>query len=246
MLTILICFFLLDKNQKPIANAGNNFTVELPRNVIFVNGSKSKDDWAIVKWKWTRDSNSLAIGKIAENTDESPILILTDVTVGTYIFNLTVYDEQGLSDTDQVTFIVKNDPKLFYLVEIVLNVYSNYLTESQYNTLKGKLALLTNDGTKLQVRNVQSERGNGKTKITFYVETMDGKSVPANDVVQHLRQKLRVDASLLGFSVAKLQTTICQNNCSGHGVCNELTRKCECEAFWMQVRTIYSIYIYIT
>lgn len=60
----------------------------------------------------------------------------------------------------------------------------------------------------------------------------------ANDVVEHLRQKLQVDARLLGFSVAKLQTAICQNNCSGHGVCDEVTRECECEAFWMHVSLI--------
>lgn len=70
--------------------------------------------------------------------------------------------------------------------------------------------------------------------ITFFVETSDGKSSPANEVVHHLREKLRMDAGLLGFTVLKLQTAICQNNCSGHGVCIEETRKCECEAFWMQ------------
>lgn len=117
-----------------------------------LNGSESKDDWAIVKWKWTRDENSLAIGYIAEKTDESPVLILTDVTVGKYIFNLTVSDEQGLSDTDSVTFVVKNDPKLFYLIEITIDVDAKFLTEAQFNTLKGKLALLVKDGSKLQVR----------------------------------------------------------------------------------------------
>jgi hypothetical protein len=45
----------------------------------------------------------------------------------------------------------------------------------------------------------------------------------------------------LGFTVTKLQTTICQNNCSGHGVCVEQTRKCECEAFWMQ--DMFKVYL---
>lgn len=80
--------------------------------------------------------------------------------------------------------------------------------------------------------------GTGMAMITFYVETKDVKPLPANDVVQHLREKLKVDAKLLGFSVAKLQTAICQNNCSGHGVCDEQTRRCICEAFWMHVITL--------
>ncbi|KAL3274510.1 hypothetical protein HHI36_015893 [Cryptolaemus montrouzieri] len=229
-----------NKNQKPTANAGDDFDVELPRSVIYVNGSSSKDDWAIVKWKWTRDDKSLALGNIAEKSEESPVLIISDVAVGKYIFNLTVFDEQGLSDTDSVTINVKRDPKLFYLIESTVDVDANYLTEAQYTVLKGKLALLMADGYKMIFRNVQTERGEGRAKITFYVENQNGKPESANEVVNHLRRKLKLDSSLLGFSVAKLQTAICQNNCSGHGVCIEHTRVCECEAFWMQ--NLFKVY----
>ncbi|KAL1497900.1 hypothetical protein ABEB36_008782 [Hypothenemus hampei] len=222
-----------NKNQKPTANAGPDFVLELPVNGLIINGSESKDDWEIVKWQWTRDEKSLAVGNIVEKTDQSPILILTDVSVGTYIFNLTVYDKQGLFDTDSVSVVVKNDPKLFHLVELTVDVNAKLLTEAQFNILKAKLALLVNDGSTLHVRNVESESRTDKVKMTFYLEDPNGQSLPANDVVQHLRQKLQVDASLLGFSVTKLQTAICQNNCSDHGVCNEVTRECECEVFWM-------------
>lgn len=124
----------------------------MPVSVVSLNGTNSRDDWAIVKWKWTRDPKSLAIGNIVPKTDESSVLLISDVTVGKYMFNLTVYDEQGLSDTDTVTFIVKRDPKLFHLVEITVDVEANTLTEAQYGNLKGKLALLVNDGSILQVR----------------------------------------------------------------------------------------------
>lgn len=143
----IVC--LLDVNEKPVADAGGNFTVELPRNSIIFNGTRSKDDWAIVKWEWTRTDTSLAVGNIVEKTDESPILILTDPSVGYYIFNLTVYDEQGLSDTDTAYIFVKNDPKLFYLVQITLGVDTRTLTRAQYKILTGKLALLVLDGNKL-------------------------------------------------------------------------------------------------
>lgn len=119
-----------------------------------MNGSNSKDDWAIVKWKWMRDPKSLAVGNIVDKTDETPLLLISDVTVGKYIFNLTVYDEQGLSDSDTVIFEVKRDPKLFHLIEITVDVDANSLTEAQYDNLKGKLALLVNDGATLQVRNL--------------------------------------------------------------------------------------------
>lgn len=125
--------------------------MSLPRSAIYINGSKSSDDWAIVKWKWTRHDASLALGNIAEGSDETPILILTDATSGKYIFNLTVYDEQGLSDTNTVTVTVKSDPKLYYLVDMVVDANVQQLTEAQYSTLQGKLALLVQDGSKLQV-----------------------------------------------------------------------------------------------
>lgn len=145
-------YFVADQNEKPTANAGKDFELELPLSVVSLNGSNSRDDWAIVKWKWTRDRKSLAVGNIVPKTDETPILLLSDVTVGKYIFNLTVYDEQGLSDTDTVEFVVKRDPNLFHLIEITVDVDANTLTEAQYDNLKGKLALLVNDGSTLQVR----------------------------------------------------------------------------------------------
>ncbi|KAK9743988.1 hypothetical protein QE152_g8208 [Popillia japonica] len=194
-----------NKNQNPTANAGGNFEVSLPRSAIYINGSKSSDDWAIVKWKWTRHDASLALGNIAEGSDETPILILTDATSGKYIFNLTVFAGAV-----------------------------QQLTEAQYSTLQGKLALLVQDGSKLQVHYMKTQVGTNKPIITFYTEYADGKLVPANEVVRHLHKKLKIDAGLLGFSISKLQTTICQNNCSGHGVCDEQTRKCICEAFWME------------
>lgn len=159
MIYFCFCFsliYLIDKNQKPVANAGGNFEIDLPRNVVVLNGTKSSDDWAVTRWKWTRHESSIAVGNIAEKSDETPLLQLTDLVVGRYIFNLTVFDEQGLSDTDTVTFVVNNDAKLYYLVEITLDEDVKMLKEAQYATLKGKLALLVQDGTQLQVSSFDS------------------------------------------------------------------------------------------
>lgn len=122
--------------------------------MITLNGSKSTDDWEVTRWKWTRHESSLAVGNIGEKSDETPFLQLTDLVAGRYVFDLTVFDEQGWSDTDTVTVVVKNDPKLYYLVEITLDEDVKVLTEAQYVTLKGKLALLVQDGTTLQVSSV--------------------------------------------------------------------------------------------
>ncbi|KAF5288345.1 hypothetical protein FQR65_LT12080 [Abscondita terminalis] len=229
-----------NNNQKPKANAGGNFEIELPRSVIYINGSKSTDDWSIVQWKWVRDDSSLSIGSFAEGSDSTPVLVLVDAVAGKYIFNLTVYDKQGLSDTDTVHVSVKSDTKSYYLIEMILDSDINSVSESQYKIIKGKLALLVKDGTHLQVRNIRPEVGTNKAIISFYVEDLKGKPIDANEVVIYLRQKLRLDEGLLGFNVIQLQTTVCQNNCSGHGICDEKTRNCICEAFWMQ--DLFKIY----
>ncbi|XP_018324122.1 dyslexia-associated protein KIAA0319-like protein [Agrilus planipennis] len=223
-----------NENQKPKANAGGDFEVELPRNVIYINGSLSKDDWKVTKWKWTRDESSLAIGSIAEKSDETPVLMLTGAIPGKYVFTLTVYDEQGQTDMDTVTVTVKGDPMLYHMVDVTIGTNAKILTESQYNIAKGKLALLVQDGAVLKERGLKPESGTNRAILSFYVEDRHGKPLPASVVVEQLRKKLRVDESLLGFQVTRLQSVICQNNCSGHGVCDEQTRRCVCEAFWMQ------------
>lgn len=160
--------------------------------------------------------------------------MLTDVEPGRYVFQLTVWDEQGLSDSDTVSVMVKEDPLLYHLIELTIEIDAGRLTEAQFKILNAKLVLLVRDGTKLHMREIKSEAGTGRAILTFYVESPDGKVISATAIVRELKQRLKLDESLLGFSVVSLKTKICQNNCSGHGVCNEETRKCLCEAFWMQ------------
>ncbi|GFX42295.1 dyslexia-associated protein KIAA0319-like protein [Trichonephila clavipes] len=48
------------------------------------------------------------------------------------------------------------------------------------------------------------------------------------------QEKLRTDSSLLDVQVLSVDTVVCQNKCSGHGMCDPYTKHCVCEAFWMQ------------
>lgn len=57
--------------------------------------------------------------------------------------------------------------------------------------------------------------------------------MPALEVEKILKEKFWRDYTILGTSVAGIRTTICQNDCSGHGVCNAETRDCMCQSFWM-------------
>lgn len=76
---------------------------------------------------------------------------------------------------------------------------------------------------------------------TFKSTGSDGSGHPVNGltVEQLLKDKLQRDAGLLGTDFTDIRTTVCQNKCSGHGVCNPITRACTCEAFWMPSITYY-------
>ena len=73
--------------------------------------------------------------------------------------------------------------------------------------------------------------------LTTYFQTTDSEgkvhAVDGITIEQILKEKLQRDASILGTSFGEIRTTICQNKCSDHGVCNEATRACICESFWM-------------
>jgi hypothetical protein len=72
---LLSCF--TDKNAKPKADAGPDQVIVLPVSVITLNGSQSSDDLGIVKWEWIRESSSLALGRVIDNSDHSPVLLVT-------------------------------------------------------------------------------------------------------------------------------------------------------------------------
>ncbi|XP_049856046.1 dyslexia-associated protein KIAA0319-like protein isoform X1 [Schistocerca gregaria] len=222
-----------NKNASPKANGGGDQTVILPVSVVIVNGSQSSDDLGIVKWLWTREDSSLALGKILGDSDKHPVLMLIDVVPGRYVFRLKVEDEQGASDEDTVSIIVKADPHMLHLVELTLNVEGRRLTVAQQVALERKLSLLLHQEAVIHVRELREEDHTGRAVITFYVEE-HGAAVEGPSVVQRLRTRLRQDAGLLELSVADIRTAVCQNNCSGHGVCDQTTRQCLCEAFWMQ------------
>ncbi|XP_015123990.1 dyslexia-associated protein KIAA0319 isoform X2 [Diachasma alloeum] len=224
-----------NKNAPPKANAGGDQVIVAPINALIINGSQSTDDLMIGKWHWTRDPTSLAIGNIIEGTDDSPVLMITGILPGRYVFKLKVTDDDGLFSEDTASVIVKPDPQLIHLVELTLNIEAHSLTESQKDSLVLKLQMLLTDEAVIVIRDVKAEQRTGRARLVFYVQEKGKKIwIPGVEVVQRLKEKLWQDSGLLQLSVASIDTAICQNNCSGHGVCDEESRQCLCQAFWMQ------------
>ncbi|XP_013097852.1 dyslexia-associated protein KIAA0319-like protein [Stomoxys calcitrans] len=224
-----------EKNSPPVANAGGDQSITLPVSAIYFNGSASSDDLGVSKYQWTREDASLAAGKIVGNTDSSPIMILTNLVSGRYVFKLTVSDDQGLTSSDTASVFIHPDPMLLNLVQLTLPMNISMLTHSALTTIVQKIGLLMGD-MKIQVRDLQHDSRTNAAILVFYVELQKaGKTSPVDGLTieRLLKEKLQRDASILGTVFADVRTMVCQNKCSGHGVCNSDTRACFCEAFWM-------------
>lgn len=97
-------------NKPPVANAGADITIMLPYNTATLNGSASYDpDGTIVSYRWTYISGPNTYTITGMNT---PRPTLYGLVQGTYVFQLTVTDNDGASATDRVQIVVKPQPNM--------------------------------------------------------------------------------------------------------------------------------------
>ena len=90
-------------NQPPTANAGNNITMTLPTNSATLSGSGTDADGTIASYAWTRISGPTTF---TLGTAGAATTTLTNLIAGTYVFRLTVTDDDGATGTDDVTVTV--------------------------------------------------------------------------------------------------------------------------------------------
>ena len=69
---------------------------------VLINGSGSSDDLAVKKWSWKREPSSLAAGKVVGESSKEPMLRLTDLVPGKYVFSLTVSKQCYSSDSNKI------------------------------------------------------------------------------------------------------------------------------------------------
>jgi hypothetical protein len=91
-------------NQAPVANAGNNLTITAPAASVVLNGSSSFDpDGTITKYTWSQVSGPNTAAILGNGTVSPSV---SGLEVGTYTFQLLVTDNDGATNTDQVTVTV--------------------------------------------------------------------------------------------------------------------------------------------
>lgn len=89
-------------NEPPTADAGVDVVIFLPTNTTILNGSASDTDGSVTNYEWVKVSGPT----VALLNDNTPNVLLTDLVEGTYIFRLTVTDNDGAMDSDEVQVLV--------------------------------------------------------------------------------------------------------------------------------------------
>lgn len=107
------------------------------------------------------------------------------------------------------------DPIAKSIVSLTLYIEASRLTQNQGDEIILKLGMLLPTGSQLKVRKWTEEQNSKRAQLHFFVDDNKNKTLPGPNVVSMLKAKLKQDSSLLQLSVDNIQTTVCQNNCSG-------------------------------
>ncbi|XP_069612929.1 dyslexia-associated protein KIAA0319-like protein homolog isoform X2 [Ranitomeya imitator] len=223
-------------NKPPVAKISGNVVITLPTNTAELDGSKSTDDKGIVSFQWQRDESSPAAGEVLNNSDHHSVLFLSNLVEGTYTFHLRVADAKGESDNDRTTVEVKPDPMKNNLVEMILDVSVSQLTERQKGMFMRQIGVLLGVlDSDITVQKIQ-QYTEKSTKVVFYVKNQPPHLVMKGyQVACTLRNELRKQQNdFLIFRALEIDTFTCQLNCSMHGHCNSVTKRCVCDPFWME------------
>lgn len=100
------------QNQAPLANAGSDQAITLPTNSITLNGSGTDSDGTISSYSWTKVSGPTA----TLSNENTANLSLSNLVVGTYLFALTVTDDDNATASD-TTVVSVNPAALNFVVE---------------------------------------------------------------------------------------------------------------------------------
>ncbi|MCB9056804.1 MAG: T9SS type A sorting domain-containing protein [Chitinophagales bacterium] len=90
-------------NAPPVSNAGSDRNITLPTNSTTLNGSGTDPDGTIVAYQWAKLSGPAQFVVISP---ANPQTVVNNLVEGVYIFELTVTDNRGATDTDTVQVTV--------------------------------------------------------------------------------------------------------------------------------------------
>jgi hypothetical protein len=95
--------FVNSENGLPVANAGNDLTVQLPVSDLIVNGNGDDSDGVITAYEWTQVSGPESVDFTQDAFGQ---LVVSIATEGIYVFELKVTDNGNSVGTDELVIRV--------------------------------------------------------------------------------------------------------------------------------------------
>lgn len=105
---VFVTVLPLVANIAPVADAGSNQLIYLPTNSVSLNGSGFDTDGYITTYLWEKISG----GAATINNPNAATTTVTALVEDTYVFRLTVTDNNGATGTDEVTVTVGDGANL--------------------------------------------------------------------------------------------------------------------------------------
>ncbi len=126
--------FVLTENGDgaPTANAGADKNITLPTNSVTLNGSATDPDGTIASYSWSKVSGPAAFA-FSSTTVAAPTV--SNLAQGIYTFRLTVTDNNGELDTDDVVVTVNAAPVTTGTKYIKVNIFggTNPYANAEWN-----------------------------------------------------------------------------------------------------------------
>lgn len=180
-------------NTAPQVSAGVDVNVVLPATTAILTGTAS-DDGSITTTVWTKVSGPTATLAGTNTT----VLSLSALTVGTYVFKLTVTDDGGLSNSNDAKVIVfpqdaanlppsvdAGDDKMLQLPTNAVTIVASavdpdgIINSYKWVQLAGNtIPIAANDTNELALTNLQPG------SYSFVITVADGDGLTASDEVQ--------------------------------------------------------------
>ncbi|KAJ1354948.1 hypothetical protein KIN20_012047 [Parelaphostrongylus tenuis] len=237
------------KNDPPIARAPN-VTVHLPTAIAVLNATLSTDDAGIVAYHWEPLDDIPACIIPLDGSENTAVMFITGLVKGSHFYNLTVTDQQKASHSILVKLTVTAGEEDLESVEILMSKDIADLTYRLRRKLQDRIeatlatSIEESDSVVVHFTKFEKLAQDGRLWAVFYARShskreprLQRKRMSDSATVvnaQRIVSILRREATMLSeYQISTVQTLYCKLDCSGHGKCNDVTKQCECDSFWM-------------
>lgn len=201
-------------------------------NLLVLNGSGTTADYGIAKWQWVKSPLSPAMGHFINDSQQSPIAYVTDLIEGQYVFTLQVTDDRQQMSEMSVTINVDGVPDAANLIEV--NFLANpYLYQRTLENLLAQIRVFLIDS----FPNINIVMIGMPKENLLLIKGIDMKTqsiLPPKPIANQLQKKIKSLRAASNMNILSIDTYLCLSNCSNHGRCDQKSKHCICQKYYME------------